>query len=147
MTMTVSGADRSIRFDWPAAAAGWAKAVEPTATALMKARAPFFTGKLRQGIGSRTEASAGSTSVTIYGTASYLPFVVSGTGQHVIVPRRVGGVLRWLQNRGHGPAAFATKVQHPGTKANLFPEETMESLMPMLLSRFADACREAVVVE
>lgn len=147
LNVTVSGTDRRIRFDWPAASRSWAAAVAPEATALMRARSPFLTGKLRQGISSRVETAPESTSVVIYGTASYLPFVLNGTSPHTIMPRHVGGVLRWIPNRGHGNPEFATKVQHPGTKANPFPEEAMTVATPMLLSRFSEAVQEAIIVD
>jgi hypothetical protein len=145
MTVTVTGAGRRIKFDWPLAARTWAEAVEPEATALTRARAPFFTGRLRQSIGSQIEETPGLTSVTIYGTVSYLPYVLDGTRAHVIAARNAKA-LRWMGKGGIG-VNFARSVNHPGTKANPFPEEAMEVATPMIVSRFAAACREAVVVE
>lgn len=145
MTMTVSGANRGIKFDWEAAASAWAASVAPTAEAIMKARAPFFTGKLRQGISARTETSPGVTQVIIYGTASYLPFVLSGTQPHVIAARNARA-LRWMGRGGIG-VNFARAVNHPGTKPNDFPEQAMAAVTPAVLSRFTDAVREAVIVE
>lgn len=147
--MTVSGANRSIRLDWPAASRTWAASIAPPAEAVMKARAPFRTGKMRQGIGSRTEAGPESTSVILYGTAPYLPYVIGGTKPHPIPkePLPPGRALRWIANSGHGGAVFAKSVNHPGTKANDFPEQAMAVVTPMILSRFVDACREAVIVE
>jgi hypothetical protein len=143
--MTVSGADRSIKFDWEAATGAWAASVAPMAEAVMKARAPFKTGKLRQGIGSRTEASDGVTQVILYGTASYLPFVLGGTGPHVITARNAQA-LRWMGSGGIG-VSFAKSVNHPGTKANDFPAEAMEVVTPAIMSRFVEAVQEAVVIE
>ena len=91
--MSVSGADRTLEFDFEAAAGAWAGAVAEPATAIMKARAPFRTGALRQGIGSRVESAPGS--VVIYGTASYLPFILGGTRPHVIAARNARA-LRWM---------------------------------------------------
>lgn len=146
ITMTVSGADRSIRFDWAAASRAWAESVAPTATDIMKTRAPFKTGKLRQGIGSRIESEPGSTQVVIYGTAPYLGFILGGTQPHQIVARNARA-LRWVANAGHGSAVFARAVQHPGTKPNDFPAEAMAVVTPAILSRFADAVKEATIVE
>src|ERR1700722_4135938 len=145
MTMTVSGADRSIRFDFPAAAGAWAAAVQPTATAIMKAAAPFFTGNLRQGIGSRTESVPGVVSVIIYGTASYLPYVLGGTKPHPIAARNARA-LRWMGRGGIG-VSFARSVSHPGTKPNPFPEETIGVIETYIVGEFADAMQEALVVE
>ena len=146
LTMTVSGADRSIKFDWEAAASAWAESVAPTATGIMRARAPFRTGKTRQGISSRIESEPGSKQVVIYGTASYLPFILGGTRPHQIVARNAKA-LRWIANSGHGSAVFARAVQHPGTKPNDFPEQAMAVVTPAILSRFVDAVKEAVIVD
>ena len=146
MTVAVSGADRSIRFDWTAASRAWAESVAPTATSIMKARAPFKTGKLRQGISSRVESEPGSTQVMIYGTASYLPFILGGTQPHVITARNAKA-LRWVANAGHGSAMFARSVQHPGTKPNDFPAEAMAVVTPAIMSRFTEAMQEAIIVE
>lgn len=145
LTVTVSGADRGIKFDWQAAASAWAASVAPTAEGIMKARAPFFTGKLRQGISTRTEHEPGLTQVMIYGTASYLPFVLGGTQPHPIAARNARA-LRWMGRGGIG-VNFARSVQHPGTKPNDFPEQAMAVVTPAVLSRFTDAVREAVIVD
>jgi hypothetical protein len=145
MTVTVSGAGRRIKFNWQVAANSWADTVAPEATVLTRARAPFFTGRLRQGIGSRTESSPEAVTITIFGTASYLPYVLDGTRPHVIAARNAKA-LRWMGKGGIG-VNFARSVNHPGTKANPFPEEALEVATPMIMSRFAAACREAVVVE
>ena len=145
ISMTVSGADRSIRFDWAAASRAWAESVAPTAEAVMKARAPFRTGALRQGISSRVESAPESTSVVIYGTASYLPFILGGTQPHVITARNARA-LRWTGRGGIG-VSFAQRVNHPGTKANPFPEEAMAVVTPAIMSRFSEAMQEAVIVE
>jgi hypothetical protein len=145
MTLTVSGADRSIKFDWAAASRAWAASVEPAATAIMKARAPFRTGALRQGISSRIESEPGSTQVVIYGTASYLPYVLGGTQPHVITARNARA-LRWTGRGGIG-VSFARSVNHPGTKPDDFPEQAMAIVTPAILSRFAEAVKEAVIVE
>jgi hypothetical protein len=145
MTMTVSGADRSLKFDFPAAAGAWAESVAPVATDIVKARAPFRTGALRQGISSRIESEPGSTQVVIYGTAPYLPFVIGGTKPHVITARNARA-LRWMGSGGIG-VNFAQRVNHPGTKPNEFPEEAMGSIEPFIMSEFADAMQEALVVD
>lgn len=141
--MSVSGADRTLEFDFEAAAGAWAGAVAEPATAIMKARAPFRTGALRQGIGSRVESAPGS--VVIYGTASYLPFILGGTRPHVIAARNARA-LRWMGSGGIG-VNFAQRVNHPGTKANEFPEEAMGAIEPFIVSEFADAMREALIID
>jgi hypothetical protein len=146
LTMTVSGADRSLRFDWKAASEAWAADVEPAATRSMKMFAPFRTGAMRQGIGSRLEPSPGTMWVVLYSTASYAPYVLGGTGPHVIAARNAKA-LRWFANSGHGPIMFAKSVNHPGTKANDFPERAIAPIQALILQSFVDAVREATIVE
>lgn len=145
LTVTVSGADRSLKFDWPAASSEWAASVAPAAEAIMKARAPFRTGAMRQGISTRTEHEPGSTQVIIYGTASYLPFILGGTQPHPIAARNARA-LRWMGRGGIG-VNFAKSVNHPGTKPNDFPEQAMAIVTPAVLSRFTEAVKEAVIVD
>jgi hypothetical protein len=145
LTMTVSDAHRSLRFDWPAASSAWAREVAPAAKGMMRAHAPFRTGKLRSTIDTREEPSAGRMWVVIYATASYAPYVIGGTGPHVIAARNARA-LRWLGRGGIG-VSFARSVNHPGTKPNPFPETAMAAMTPMILSRFAAAVKEATIIE
>jgi hypothetical protein len=145
ITMTVSGADRSLRFDWPAAARAWGAEVAPPAEGMMRAHAPFRTGRMRSGISSRTEEGDGSLMVVLYATAPYTPFVVGGTGPHAITARNARA-LRWAGRGGIG-VSFARSVQHPGTKPDDFPETAMAAITPMVLSRFVAAVKEATLVE
>lgn len=145
LNVTVSGTDRRLKFDWPAASRAWAASVAPEATALMKAHAPFRTGAMRQGISSRIEETPESTSVVLYSTAPYAPFVIGGTQPHTITARNARA-LRWVGRGGMG-VNFATRVNHPGTKPDDFPEQAMTVATPMLLSRFSEAVQEAIVVD
>lgn len=146
ISVSVSGTDRSLKFNWPAAAVSWAETVTPTALAMMRASAPFRTGYLRQHISAHTETAAGSVQVVLYTTAPYARFIIGGTRPHVIEPRNAKA-LRWIAHSGHGGPVFAMRVQHPGTKANDFPARAIEPLTPMLLSRFTAAVQEAVISE
>lgn len=145
MTMTVSGADRSLRFDWEAASSAWAGEVAPAARSMMRAHAPFRTGKMRSGIEAREEPSAGRMWVVIYSTAPYTPFVIGGTRPHQITATNARA-LRWMGRGGMG-VNYAKSVQHPGTKPNDFPQTAMAAMTPMILSRFVDAVKEATIVE
>lgn len=146
LNVTVSGADRSLKFDFKAASEAWAADVEPSALRAMKLASPFLTGAMRQGISSRQEPSAGSMWVVLYSTASYAGYVVGGTVAHPI--RAVNAkALRWIPNRGHGTPQYAKSVQHPGTKANDFPERAIGSIQTLILQSFADAAREATIIE
>lgn len=145
MTMTVTGADRSLKFDFKAAASAWASDVEPAALRAMKMHAPFRTGAMRQGIGSRLEPSAGSMWVVLYSTAPYAKYVLGGTKAHTIAAVNAKA-LRWIANSGHGGVMFAKSVKHPGTKPDNFPERGLAPLTTMILQSFADAAREAIIV-
>ena len=150
MTMTVTGADRSLKFDWQAASRAWAADVEPLASRAMKMQSPVgagpTAGNLRQSIGSRLEPSPSQMWVVLFGTVPYLPYVIGGTKPHTIAAVNAKA-LRWFGNRGHGPIAFAKSVQHPGTKPNNFPERAISPLTNLILQSFADAAREAVIVD
>lgn len=50
------------------------------------------------------------------GSTNYLGFLLYGTGPHVIVPNRAKA-LRFATSSG---VVFATKVQHPGNRADNF---------------------------
>jgi hypothetical protein len=148
--MTVSGADRSLKFDWKAASESWAGSVAPTALSSMRMRSPVGAGRgagaLRQGISSRLEPSPGRMWIVLYGTAPYLPYVLGGTRPHVIAARNAKA-LRWIPNRGHGSPVFAKSVRHPGTKPNDFPEKAIKPLKDLILRSFADAVKEATFAE
>ena len=148
--MTVSGADRSLRFDWKAASGAWGADVQPLATRSMRLMSPVgagpTAGNLRQSVSSRLEPSAGQMWVVIYGTVPYLPYVLGGTRPHVIAARNAKA-LRWIPNRGHGPVMFAKSVNHPGTKPNDFPERAIAPVQTQILQSFVDAVREATLVE
>ena len=60
--------------------------------------------------------------------------------------RPAAGLLLSLGSGGIG-VNFAQRVNHPGTKPNEFPEEAMGAIEPFIVSEFADAMQEALVVE
>lgn len=150
ITMSVSGASRSLRFDWAAAAGAWAADIEPGATKLMRAHSPvgagLTAGNLRQSIASRIEPAPGRMWVVVYGTVSYLPFVLGGTRPHVIAARNAKA-LRWIAHRGHGSVMFAKSVHHPGTQPNDFPQRAISPMKTVILQSFVDAVKEATIVE
>jgi hypothetical protein len=150
LTMSVSGADRSLRFDWPAASRAWAATVQPDATRMMKIHAPVgagpTAGAMRQGIGSRLEPSPGRMWVVMFSTAPYAKYVLGGTKPHVITARNAKA-LRWIPNRGHGTAQFARSVNHPGTRPNPFPERAIAPMREVILRAFTDAVKEATIVD
>lgn len=86
--------------------------------ALAQQASPIDTGRLRGQhaatpiVKTRTSVAAG-----VENRADYAMYVHEGTRPHVIKPRRAR-VLAWFAGGGtSGPLRFATRVNHPGTKA------------------------------
>ena len=144
--MTVDREGRFPEFNWEATAGLWARKCAPLGQQVLRARAPFRTGAFRESIHDRAEITPGLAQVMFFSTLPYAGFITKGTGAHDIMPRNVGGVLRWLANSGHGPAQFATKVHHPGTKPNDFAETAMMAIGPAVAMLFADAVRESMAL-
>jgi hypothetical protein len=84
----------------------------------------------------------------IYGTASYLPYVLGGTKPHPIPkePLPPGRALRWMGRGGIG-VNFARSVNHPGTRPNPFPEEAIGIIETFIVGEFADAMQEALIID
>ena len=168
--VSVSGADRRLRFDWQAAAQLWADGIAPYARDAVKALAPVSTadpsapsrkpGALRKSVSFRQEPSDGRMWVVIYSDVPYAKYVVGGTKPHLITPhnRPRGGwigssnpgsgpgshVLHWI---GPGGEVFTPIVHHPGTKPNDFPERAISPMRPLIASRFAEAVQEVLRAE
>lgn len=151
MTLTVSGTDRQLRFNWAEAARIWAGSVTPEAVSAVKAMAPVSKsldpaapkpGRLRDSVSARTEEADASLMVVLYSTVPYAPFVINATRPHTITARNAR-TLHWVDEGGDH---FARSVNHPGTKANPFPERALTGMEPLLASRFSDAIKEALGV-
>jgi hypothetical protein len=152
LSMSVSGADRSLKFDWTAAAAKWASDVGPLAQDALKDRAPVSKGldpngpkpgRFRDSISVRNEEAAGQMMVVFYSDVPYAPFIVGDTRAHVITVRNARA-LHWVDATGD---RFAQSVQHPGTKANEFAELALSPLQPLIAERFVTAVRAAMIDE
>lgn len=77
------------------------------------------TGALRNSIESSPAVANGSGAAgDLRVTAEHATYVSEGTRPHVIEPRRARA-LRWEEA---GQVRFARRVQHPGTKPDLFLE-------------------------
>jgi hypothetical protein len=143
MTVQVDG--EMPEFDWPAAIGAWSKKAAPLGLAVLRARAPFRTGAFRQSVDDETLVAAGTATVSFFSALSYAPYIVDGTGPHPIAARNARA-LRWLGPGGMG-VNFAARVQHPGTKANLFPEEAGAAAGMSVFGMFADAIKEEMGIE
>jgi hypothetical protein len=149
LSMTVSGADQRIRFDWQAAATAWASDVSRLGVAALKVAAPVAKrpsgtekpGRLRDSITFRVQDSTGVMSVLLYTTVPYAGFVTGGTRPHPITVRNARA-LHWTDDDGDH---FAVTVNHPGTKANKFPERALSPLRPALAGLFTRAVQEATI--
>lgn len=90
----------------------------------LQATSPVDTGELRSA--TTVDMSATPTTITLEAAADtpYAQFVASGTRPHVIRPRNSGGVLRFTVA---GRVVFATEVNHPGTRPNMWWEDAWRS--------------------
>ena len=103
--------------------------------------APVVTGRLRGDITvfpqiKPTEISVGNTSLI-----DYAVYVYYGTKPHTIRPKKKKALKT--------PYGVYAKVQHPGTKANLYLDNALENLvrsgkLERLLGRFGDEMSEDV---
>lgn len=142
MTIDREGVSPFGKFRWEDAAGIWAREAAPLGRSMLRAQAPFFTGALRESISVREEPSAASYLILFWTQVPYAKYVLGGTRAHTIAAKNAQA-LRWMANRGHGPAMFAKRVNHPGTKANPFPERAMARIGPAIAEGFARACKEA----
>ena len=83
------------------------------------------TGRLHATIRTQLTTSGGRPAAQAIagreGVTNYLGYVLFGTGPHVIVPNRARA-LRFVSTSG---VIFATRVNHPGTRANPFVQESL----------------------
>lgn len=94
-----------------------------------KQRAPVDTGNLRNSIRQEpVKVSGGVVSFSVVADADYASFVHDGTRPHVIRPRNA----KVLAFSAGGTMVFASKVNHPGTKARPFLRNALEAEAPRL---------------
>ena len=100
----------------------------------MEAKVPVKTGNLRTSLGVKVESSR-----VIIGPderqAPYGGYVEFGTGPHVIRPKSKK-VLSFVVN---GKRVFATKVNHPGTKAQPYVRPAFDAWVDSLGTMAAEA--------
>ena len=108
-----------------------------------KERVPQVTRALFRSIGGTVTArGAGFRGVVKAGGegVAYARAVEFGTKPHVIRPKR-GRVLRWRSGRGF---RYATKVNHPGTRAQPYMEPTLRAKRPQIQRLFSDAANDVL---
>lgn len=144
MTMEVTASGPVPRLRWQEAARAWAGEATPMGMALLRAHTPVgfgpHAGALRQSERARVEESEGSMMVVFYTRKYYARYVLEGTKAHVITVRNARA-LRWVDRVGN--PSFAVRVNHPGTKADPFPERALARLRPALAHLFARCVKEA----
>jgi len=87
----------------------------------MQVRAPVDSGALRASLGVRVE---GDNRIIIGPDVPYAGFVEFGTKPHKIKPKSPGGVLAF---QAGGSTVFARVVNHPGTKAQPFVQDSFDA--------------------
>jgi hypothetical protein len=150
LTVTVDRDGKMPALDWPAAAKIWAEKCAPLGQQILRSHAPVglsgnaarTPGRLRESITDKTEISPALAQVLFYTTVFYAPFVLNGTAPHPITVKNARA-LRWLGRGGIG-VNYATRVNHPGTRANPFPERAMPLITPAVAQFFADAVKESM---
>jgi len=122
-------------FSMPRAILVWENEVAPVAMAEIRRRAPVGTdpgaGRLRDSISIQRSKGKAGISVRFVSSAPYAKYVEDGTVPHRIEPRQARA-LHWTTNGGD---VFARYVNHPGTKANPFVKEAVDSMMPYMRQR------------
>lgn len=94
-----------------------------------KQRTPVNTGNLRNSIHQEPVRVTGSVvSFSVVADADYASYVHDGTRPHVIYPKNA----KVLAFSAGGTMVFASKVNHPGTKARPFLRNALEAEAPRL---------------
>lgn len=90
----------------------------------------------------RVKLSMGGGLSIVWGTdAPYAPFVLHDTAPHTIMPRN-GNVLAF---RAGGGMIFARYVNHPGTKANRYPERAVARTRPEIRAALVRSGQQILV--
>lgn len=85
---------------------------------LLRNFAPHRSGKLAKSIHYSVTGPSNKLRVNFFDRVSYGGFVITGTKPHMIKAKG-DGVLRFTVG---GQTVFARSVQHPGTRANPYPD-------------------------
>lgn len=128
---------------WQKLASRWVAEVGPIIQEALKAEAPVGKkgriGWLRDSIHHVGHVNSRDAGIEFFADAPYTKFVVHGTPAHVILPRNVK-MLHWQDSGGHH---FRGMVNHPGAKANHFPERAIVPLVPVIRHRFRNIIVES----
>lgn len=151
MTFAVSEPSRPVENGsalWAAGSARWARVAGPLVKAALRSKAPIGqgdsatgrkAGALRDSFTYRSQAAAGSLTLTFRSSVPYVRYVMDGTRPHTIVPRN-GRVLHF--RTAAGGSLFATRVNHPGTRANHFVSRAITPRIPEIQASFSTIMHE-----
>jgi hypothetical protein len=134
MTFTVEKTDQRFmtRWRWESVASRWTLETGEVMRKAIAQAAPVSnkssSGRLRESITFIPRVTATSASVEFVSRVPYARYVIDGTPAHVITPRNAR-VLRWQQG---GQWVYRQRVNHPGARANPFPEKAVQPLVPLI---------------
>lgn len=134
ISFTISRADQrlSTRWRWKSVATRWVLETSAIAHQALKDKAPVGkTGRLRDSIDYTYKVDSRTASIEFATRVPYARYVLEGTPAHLIVPRKAR-VLAWQQG---GQWVYRQRVNHPGARANNFPEKAIRPLVPVISGR------------
>lgn len=127
------------RFQWKTASVRWASEVAPKVLDEIKREAPVRTGALRDSTTVRVESRGDRVKLVFSADEPYAPFVIHGTAPHMIFPKSARA-LHWTTG---GADAFATRVSHPGTRPNNYPERGTRKILGDISLKMVEAIRQS----
>lgn len=132
MTVRIEKTDQrfSKRWLWEREATKWVTETGEVLERAIRDAAPIgkkdHPGQLRESIHAHPKVTGSTASVEFSSSVPYARYVIEGTPAHLIVPRNAR-VLRWESS---GQVFYRDRVNHPGAKANPFPERAVRPLGP-----------------
>lgn len=136
---------------WAVGSSRWARIVAPIMQQAIRDKAPIGQGDsatgrkpgaLKASITVRTVTAAGSVQLKAGSTVPYAAFVRDGTRPHTIVPASKKSLRFLLYGHAPGALVFATRVAHPGTRANHFAKRGLAPRIPEIQETFSAVMRE-----
>lgn len=131
------------RWRWQKVATEWTSWAGRLVTDEIRKEAPIGKkpgGRLRESIQHVGHVTSSSASVEVSSTAPYVSYVVHGTPPHVIQPIHAS-VLHWEEG---GDQFYRRVVNHPGARANPFPERAMRAVEPLLKRRLREVVTDTM---
>lgn len=120
----------------------WENEVAPELLAEIRRRAPQSdgpgSGRLRDSMYISRRSTGRGLEARIMSSAPYAKFVTQGTAAHTIEPR-TALALHWVSK---GSDAFARRVNHPGTRPNLFVQKAVAAMMPLMARKLRERTQE-----